>query len=443
MDIGPITALVEPRHAAGRGRSHRGPRGPHYRFRRDPERQRRPRSKAPRAIPRQRRRNAGGPRSRLEAARRFPAAPYAGAVHVGGRGAHGGERGARAVGMPHPAKLHLAHRAAVPGRSRHVAYALHAAAEKAGFAATQVHAQSDHRTMTSVEDELLRLLMLHVCARHAAARGSSSPTESSSGWARSSRCASSAADNPFCFEPGGESQPGARRTRSLRRGRATSAPVAYESLQRLAREPRQAQLNAVQHLLACWRANCPTPRRRRTSRQAESSGFCMAMARYGAIFPVRAMAASFRLPPPPQRAAPGGNVELARRQRQRAARRGAARKPRASEGRRPRRHPERRVRALGGDDPSPACSARRRTACAHRGAQPRLRGARCARCSAKTRTAPTPRLLPAIRHEHCARAHSRLGYYKPVSIVLPPDHAERRAFEFGEGQRAALPARHG
>src|SRR5919109_1600394 len=57
------------------------------------------------------------------------------------------------------AKLHLMHYASVPGRLWHVAYSLHAGTEKAGFATTPVHAQSDPRT-TTAEQELLRLVML-------------------------------------------------------------------------------------------------------------------------------------------------------------------------------------------------------------------------------------------------------------------------------------------
>jgi hypothetical protein len=159
------------------------------------------------------------------------------------------------------AKLHLAHRAAVPGRLWHVAYALHAAAEKAGFAATQVHAQSDHRTMTSVEHELLRLLMLHVSAPDTLP-----PEEIELADRVVERLGAEftlrqpgVADNPFCFEPGGESGPRRAKDAQPAAGTRYFGPgMAYESLQRLARELAPgAQLNALQHLLACWRANSP------------------------------------------------------------------------------------------------------------------------------------------------------------------------------------------
>jgi hypothetical protein len=62
------------------------------------------------------------------------------------------------------AKIHLVHYESVPGKLWHVAYAIHAAAESVGCSTLQVHAQSGQRTMTTVEQELLRLLMLRVSA---------------------------------------------------------------------------------------------------------------------------------------------------------------------------------------------------------------------------------------------------------------------------------------
>jgi hypothetical protein len=155
------------------------------------------------------------------------------------------------------AKLHLVHQAAVPGRVWHVAYALHAAAEKAGFAAAPVHAHSDHRTMTTVEHELLRLLMLHVSAPDKLA-----PQEIELADRTVERLGAEftlrqpgVADNPFCFEPGGESGPRrAKDAQPAASARYFGPGMAYESLQRFGKDLTPgAHLNTVQHLLAAWR----------------------------------------------------------------------------------------------------------------------------------------------------------------------------------------------
>lgn len=172
------------------------------------------------------------------------------------------------------AKLHLVHSAAVPGRVWHVAYALHAAAEKAGFAASPVHAQSDPRSMTSVDQELLRLLMLHVSAPDTLP-----PEEIELADRIVERLGAEftlrqpgVADNPFCFEPGGESGPRrAKGTQPAATARYFGPGMAYESLERIGRQPGAgeefrpfgkdiapgAQLHTVQHLLALWRADPP------------------------------------------------------------------------------------------------------------------------------------------------------------------------------------------
>ena len=174
------------------------------------------------------------------------------------------------------AKLHLMHYASVPGRLWHVAYSLHAGAERAGFATKPVHAQSDPRTMTTAEQELLRLLMLHVsapdmlapveieCADRAVERLGAEFTLRQPG----------VADNPFCFEPASELAP----TRSKRQPAAATTRhfgpgIGYESLEHIAKQPSAAkfedfrpfgkdiaprvQLSTVQHLLTFWRVDCP------------------------------------------------------------------------------------------------------------------------------------------------------------------------------------------
>jgi hypothetical protein len=171
------------------------------------------------------------------------------------------------------AKLQLVHSAAVPGRVWHVAYALHAAAEKAGFSATPVHAQSDHRTVTTVDQELLRLLMLHMSAPDML-----TPEEIELADRIVERLGAEftlrqpgVADNPFCFEPGGDSGPRrAKGTPPAATARYFGPGMGYESLERIGKQPGAgefrpfgkdiapgAQLHTVQHLLALWRADPP------------------------------------------------------------------------------------------------------------------------------------------------------------------------------------------
>jgi hypothetical protein len=173
-------------------------------------------------------------------------------------------------------KLHLVHYAAVPGRVWHVAYALHAAAEKAGFANTAVHAQSDSRTMTTAEQEFLRLLMLRVSAPDMLA-----PEQIEIADRVVERLGAEftlrqpgIADNPFCFEPASEFAP--RRAKGRQPAATTryfGPGMAYESLERVVKQPGaakpedfrpfgkdiapRAQLGALQHLLTFWRADCP------------------------------------------------------------------------------------------------------------------------------------------------------------------------------------------
>ena len=176
------------------------------------------------------------------------------------------------------AKLHLMQYAPVPGRLWHVAYSLHASAEKAGFATTPVHAQSDPRTMTTAEQELLRLVMLDVsapdmlapqeieCADRVIERLGAELTLRQPG----------VADNPFCFEPAGEHPPARSNGRPPAATTRHFGPgVGYESLERLCKQASTAkpddfrsfgkditprvQLSTVQHLLIFWRLDCPAP----------------------------------------------------------------------------------------------------------------------------------------------------------------------------------------
>ena len=174
------------------------------------------------------------------------------------------------------AKLHLVHYASVPGKLWHVAYAIHAGAEKGGFATTPVLVHSAHRTMTTVEQELLRLLMLRTSAPDMLAPEQIEVADRvvEQLGAEFTLRQPGVADNPFCFEPGSEFPP--RRAKGRQLGASTryfGPGMGYGSLERMAKQlgaarlddfkafgkdiaPR-VQLSTVQHLLTFWVADCP------------------------------------------------------------------------------------------------------------------------------------------------------------------------------------------
>jgi hypothetical protein len=174
------------------------------------------------------------------------------------------------------AKIHLVHYESVPGKLWHVAYAIHAAAENAGCATAPVHAQADHRTMTTVEQELLRLLVLRVSAPDMMAPEQVEVADRvvEQLGAEFTLRQPGVADNPFCFEPGSEFPP--RRAQGRQPGAGTryfGPGMGYGSLERIAKQLRTGKLedfkpfgkdmspvvqsSAVQHLLTFWRVDCP------------------------------------------------------------------------------------------------------------------------------------------------------------------------------------------
>jgi hypothetical protein len=174
------------------------------------------------------------------------------------------------------AKIHLVHYESVPGRLWRVAYAIHAAAESVGCSTLQVHAQSGQRAMTTVEQELLRLLMLRVSTPDMMAPEQIEVADRvvEQLGADFTLRQPGVADNPFCFEPGSEFAP--RRASEGQPGASTryfGPGMGYDSLKRIARQlgagkledfkafgkdmsPR-VQSSTVQHLLTFWRADCP------------------------------------------------------------------------------------------------------------------------------------------------------------------------------------------
>ncbi|MGH8687654.1 MAG: hypothetical protein ACREVQ_08090 [Burkholderiales bacterium] len=174
------------------------------------------------------------------------------------------------------AKIHLVHFESVPGKVWQMAYAIHAAAEGAGCATSPVHAQADHRTTTTVEQELLRLLMVRVSAPDMMAPEQIEVADRivEQLGAEFTLRQPGVADNPFCFEP--RSEYGPRRAKGRDPGVETryfGPGMGYDSLLRIGRQlrggrledfkpfgkdlPATVQSSAVQHLLTFWRADCP------------------------------------------------------------------------------------------------------------------------------------------------------------------------------------------
>jgi hypothetical protein len=184
---------------------------------------------------------------------------------------------ARALGACRTlAKIHLIHYESVPGKLWHVAYAIHAAAESAGCSSAQVHAQSGQRTTTSVEQELLRLLMLRVSAPDMMAPEQIEAADRAVEQlgAEFTLRGPGVADNPFCYEPASEYAPRRAKGRELAATTRYFGPgMGYDSLQRIAKQLRSGKLedfkpfgkdlspavqsSAVQHLLTFWRVDCP------------------------------------------------------------------------------------------------------------------------------------------------------------------------------------------
>ena len=175
------------------------------------------------------------------------------------------------------AKLHLIHYSRMPRKLWRVAYKIHSSAEKHGFATTSVHAPSGHPGMTTVEQELLRMLMLQVSAPdmmtpqqievadRAVERLGGEFTLRQPG----------VSDNPFCYDPTSEFPPPRAKGRQEppESTRYFGPGLGYDSLEHMVKQlgspkpeqfalfgkdlPPLAQSNAVDHLLTFWQADCP------------------------------------------------------------------------------------------------------------------------------------------------------------------------------------------
>jgi hypothetical protein len=176
-------------------------------------------------------------------------------------------------------KIYLVHYESVPGRVWRVAYAIHAAAERARCATTPVHARADRRAVTTAEHELLRLLMLRVGAPDMIPPAQIEVADrvvEQLGPEFTLR-QPGVADNPFCYEPDSDCPPRRAKDRPPSATARYFGPgMGYDSLERIARQlgatqrgefhafgkdiPARAQLGGVHHLLAFWRADSPYAR---------------------------------------------------------------------------------------------------------------------------------------------------------------------------------------
>jgi hypothetical protein len=173
------------------------------------------------------------------------------------------------------AKLHLVHYSRMPRKLWYVAYKIHSSAEKHGFAKTSVHAPSGHQGMTTVEQELLRMLMLQVSAPEMM-----TPQQIEAADRAVERLGAEftlrqpgVADNPFCYDPASEFPPRrAKEGEDLPESTRYFGPgMGYDSLEHMVRQiatetpekfnlfgkdlPPLAQSNAAHHLLVYWRAD--------------------------------------------------------------------------------------------------------------------------------------------------------------------------------------------
>jgi hypothetical protein len=175
------------------------------------------------------------------------------------------------------AKVCLVHYVSVPPKLWRLAYAVHGDAEKADCAATPVRMQSTQKTQTSATQELLGLLMLQASSPEMMA-----PVEIEvadrvieqlgEGFTLRPR---GVADNPFRFDPAGESPPSraAGQPDASSEIRHFGAGTGYAALEQLYKQlattrtsnikafgkdiSPDVQIPAIQHLLAFWAEASP------------------------------------------------------------------------------------------------------------------------------------------------------------------------------------------
>jgi len=176
------------------------------------------------------------------------------------------------------AKVCLVHYVSVPPKLWRLAYAVHGDAEKANCATTPVHMQAAQKTLTTVTQELLGLLMLQSSAPEMMTPEQIEVADRvieqlGEGFALLPR---GAANNAFCFDPMSESPPHRAAGRPPDPNgeiRCFGAGMGYDALERLYKQlattrtenikafgkdiSPHVQISALQHLLAFWGEACP------------------------------------------------------------------------------------------------------------------------------------------------------------------------------------------
>ena len=174
------------------------------------------------------------------------------------------------------AKAHLLRYLAVPAAAWKLAYTVHAQAETAGCAGTEVRIHAAQHVPSSATQELLRLLMLQACAPEMPApAGIEVPDRVvEQVGAEFTLRPPRVLDNVFCFDPAGERAPIRTETRPpglASDARCFGAGAGLDALHRLykqlapGREERpfgrdiapHAQISALQHLLGFWSPKHP------------------------------------------------------------------------------------------------------------------------------------------------------------------------------------------
>ena len=185
--------------------------------------------------------------------------------------AAGAARGLHACRML--AKVCLVHYVSVPSKLWRLAYAVHGEAEKADCAATHVRMQASQKTQTSATQELLGLLMLQASSPEMMAPMEIEVADRvieqlGEGFTLRPR---GVTDNPFRFDPAGESPPCRVAGGPAEPGsesRRFGAGIGYDALEQLYKQlaatrtsnikafgkdiSPEVQIPAIQHLLAFW-----------------------------------------------------------------------------------------------------------------------------------------------------------------------------------------------
>ncbi len=194
-------------------------------------------------------------------------------------------------------KFHLVRYLGVPPNLWHMAYAVHRMAEAADCAAMPVRLHAAQKSATSVNHELVRLLMLQVSTPDMLTPGQIEVAD----WVIEQLGENftlrppGVADNPFCFDPAGDSPP--HRAAGQQQGadaglRYFGMGLAHDALEHLHKElattgsaeigtfgkklDPHLQLSAIQHLVAFWNATppyVPPPRSPATGKLQVTHGY--------------------------------------------------------------------------------------------------------------------------------------------------------------------------